>query len=429
MKKKILCIQISTNLINGEPDNNDLSTKYYETLYQVKEHDGYYKGKHFWEIPNWVAIMDYNIPVDFHICTDIETTVRFLLSNDYDYVCFSVLDVNKNIIKEIITKYQSRTEKQRLNICRTYEESKFILGGYINFENYLKDFDSHNIIAFNTIEEFIKDYLGLDYKLGYDYRLFKGYKVIPRLALSTGCQNRCDFCTVEKKITIILMDIIEQQVNAFKDLDFKLVYINDKTFGQCHNFIVLPKLYDEIKKYNSNFEGFIIQTTTGRLLKFSDAFLKDSHIKYIELGIESMNDSVLKKYHKANSELLTKRAFLKIYNLNKDYFDMGVFNYNSQGIKLIPNIIIGMPEENMETYGRTLHFMMMNESIISHFNIYNLAVYEEAVLSNRLEINNDNQNENMLLKSFHKDTEPHKWFFEQIYKLGISQLMKQKLRY
>lgn len=40
---KVLCVQISTNLINGKPDLTDISQQYYNKLYKVKTNDGYIK--------------------------------------------------------------------------------------------------------------------------------------------------------------------------------------------------------------------------------------------------------------------------------------------------------------------------------------------------------------------------------------------------
>lgn len=394
MKNKILCIQISNNLINDKPDLTDISQLYYDTLYKVKAKDGYIKPSEFWEIPLWVTEINHNIETDFYICTDIQKTIDYLLNSDYTYVCFSVLDVNEDIIKNIIKLYNKQYPY-------TDGESTFILGGYINFDKFLSDkynkygrqartsYDKiiyHNVNIAYTVKEFI-EYLGIEYKQGNSYKLFKGFKTIPRLTLSTGCLNNCDFCTVENKITKINTCVIEQQVKAFKPLKFKLVYINDKTFGQCTNYKLLPRIYKAIKEYNKEFKGFIIQTTTGQLLKISDKYIKEAHIKYIELGIETFNDHILKQYHKPSSEKTTVEAMRKIRNLRYCRIFEGI------DIKVIPNIIIGLTEETTDTYIKTLHFLHRYKNIISHLNIYNLAVYDNTKLAKRIKPSSSNNNE------------------------------------
>jgi len=398
MTNNILCIQISTELINADINKNDIGTKYYSELYKTKNKDGYFKGHHFWEIPPWVTELDYNTPVDFYTCTNINDTINHIMHSDYEHIAFSVLDVNKNIIKTIITE------------CNRHEHnSVFVLGGYIDFTKFYLD----DTIYPKSIKDFI-EFLGIEYKQGYSYKLFKGFKTIPRLTLSTGCTNNCDFCTVEKQIIETSMDGIRQQIESFKPLKFKLIYLNDKTFGQSHSYTLLPMLYDKVKKYNKDFEGFIIQTTTTQFNKFTDMYLFDSHIKYVELGVESFNNNILKRYHKPSTEATTLKAADKIRNYNRL-----VPSYN---IKLIPNIIIGIPEETQKTYNKTLNFLMLYNDIISHYNIYNLAVYDNTPLSKRLKVNDSDKNELTVDKSFHKDKNIHLWFYDKVHKAAIDQL-------
>lgn len=400
MQNNILCVQISTHLINGTPDLKDIATKYYTTLYNSKRDQGYYKSYHFWECPLWVTEIDHNTPVDFYVCDNIKDCVNHIIHSNYKFVCFSVLDVNKYIISEIITEYNKQY------IYR--DRSVFVLGGYIDFTKFYHD----NTIYPKSIKDFIT-FLGIDYKQGNNYRLFKDYTVIPRLTMSTGCTNKCDFCTVEKTIKRILFTVIEQQIKAFKPLKFKLVYINDKTFGQCPNYKLLPKIYKKIKEYNPYFEGFIIQTTTTQFNKLDHIFLIQSHIKYVELGIETFNNDILKQYHKPSTEETTIKSCELIRALQK--VDMN--------IKLIPNIICGIPEETIETYLNTLNFLKDNKDIISHFNIYSLAVYNNTPLSKRIAVVDQDSNENTLDKSFlHGDQ--HKQFYNAIHKLGIKLLIE-----
>lgn len=394
MRPKILCIQISNTLINGEPDLTNISQEYYNKLYKLKKQAGYIKPSEFWEIPLWITEIDFNVKTDLYVCKNIDDTIQYILNNNYKYVCFSVLDINKSIIRRVIT-----------SVNKHKHNSLFVLGGYIDFTKFFFDYSLYP----KTVKDFI-ELLGIEYKQGSSYRLFKNYSTIPRLTLSKGCLNHCDFCTIENKITRVNTNIIEQQIKSFKPLHFKLVYLNDKTFGQCSNYELLPRIYKAIKEYNKDFIGFIIQTTTGQILKLSDKFIKDSHIQYIELGIETYNNSILKQYRKPSTETLSILAFKKVQKLYP--------------VKLIPNIIIGIPEETELTYKRTLEFLTAYKPFISHLNIFNLAIYDNTPLSKKIKHNNSDKNELSLNKSFHTDKDVHKNFYQSIHKFGIECLME-----
>jgi len=387
----VLFCQISTNLIN--PLRNDISSQYYEKIWTARQDEGYVKPKDFWEIPNWVALLRRNIGIaDFKIIRKIDKFVEFLNGCDsYHYICFSVLEANKALVKEIIDKYVGN--------------ATFALGGYINLRKYFAGYD--NVAAFETIKDFSCLVSG-NFVYDYDYSDFRGYKCIPRLALSTGCRHRCMFCTVSNKLKEIDQWKIEDHIKAFRNLNFKLVYLNDKTFGQAKNRRLLPKLSEKIKAINNNFEGFIIQTTPAQLLKMDFSFLEKSQVKFIELGVETFNDPILKKHRKPSSERHIAEATKR---------------FRDSEIRLIPNLIVGFPQETMETYGRTLHYVEENRDVISHLNVYNLAIYEGADLAQQLKVNQtEDTNELSHIKSFHKDKRPHQWFHDAIFNLGLELL-------
>jgi coproporphyrinogen III oxidase-like Fe-S oxidoreductase len=89
----------------------------------------------------------------------------------------------------------------------------------------------------------------------------------------------------------------------------------------------------------------------------------------------------------------------------------------------IPNIIIGMPEETIETYQNTLNYLEQFGDVISHLGICNLAIYENTELCrkmNRHQRSFHDCNELVVHKSFHKDNEDvHEWFHEKLFRLGL----------
>jgi hypothetical protein len=92
----------------------------------------------------------------------------------------------------------------------------------------------------------------------------------------------------------------------------------------------------------SDFNGYIVQTTTGMLYNKAKDF-KDVGVCVAEIGLETFNDSILKAYRKPSSEAMTVKA---------------VEACNACGIHLIANVIIGLSEETEDTYRKTYDYIM-----------------------------------------------------------------------
>jgi tRNA A37 methylthiotransferase MiaB len=224
---------------------------------------------------------------------------------------------------------------------------------------------------------------------------------IPRLSLSDGCLYNCKFCCVEKTIKEYSRSRIIQQCGEMGNLDFELVYLNDKTFGQAKNHKLLPELLELLAFVNPNFKGFIIQTTATNFLRLSNEVL--ACVAYVELGIESFNDSILKAMNKPHKETIIQAACDKIRNIQAQ----------GQNIKLIPNILVSLPGETTVTYQKTLDFLKENSNIISHINVYSLAIYDNTKLNAELPHTESDKNENNIDKSW-SNTELDNWFMEGI---------------
>jgi hypothetical protein len=266
---------------------------------------------------------------------------------------------------------------------------------------------------------------GKSYKFGTDYRHFEGSKAIPRLCLSKGCLYKCAFCDVQphRATQPLPKEQIDQQVESITKLRSKLVYLDDKTFGQVSNYKLLPQLFNKLRKEIPGFQGFIVQTTGSdmNLKKFPKEFLRKSGIRFVELGVESFNDPILRAWNKPATEQKLQEAV--------DWL-------RENNIAFIPNIIVGgtwteemakqamkIPkvreqagvlrelEETDKTYQRTMDFLERNKDIISHLNVYNLAVYADTELGKAIkDVKVEDLNENVVKKSFHKHPDVHiKW--------------------
>ena len=386
---RTLLVQISTNLINKVVD--PASKAYYDSLYESgsRPYDRLYD---FWEIPQWIAMASKSLPnADVYVVRDINETVRFLNSAKYSNVAFSVLDVNKDIIHGIADGYKG----------------KISVGGYTDIAAVFKD--QPHVKTYALMKNFIED-SGHQFIEGTDYRHFEGAEVIPRLNLSDGCLHKCTFCAVvpHGKVLQYSEVSVRNQVESIKKLNARLAYINDKTFGQAENSKKLTEIYQELKASNPRFEGFIIQTTAAQFRTFSPEFLRDSGIKYVELGVESYNDSILRQYRKPATEKVIDEAVQKIRDAQ---------------LNLIPNIIIGMPEETAQTYARTMDFLKRNVDIISHTNDYNLAVYKGTDLADTIgPVTETDMDENAAAKSYHQNPELHQAFSRELFNFSLNQL-------
>ena len=371
---KVLAVQVSDSLINTIPNNN------IDNIYSNLKSFGYYRSKHFLEIPLWIAELSglfkhTYVQFEKYILTDVNKNWKDILPKKYDYILFSVMDCNKEIIREFIDLNNG--------------QSRFIVGGYCNLRSFTV---FNNVRIIDSINK-LADFLGIDYKYQLNYSLFKGYKTIPRLTLSSGCLYQCKYCTVPQGVTKESFFCILRQIKSFKPLKFKLIYINDKTFFQADNYYFLSSLYGRIKKYNPQFEGFIIQSQVNTINHFKkfNGLLEHLHIKIIELGIESFNNRVLKNMNKPQTEngIVKCLEFLKTKN-----------------VKLVLNIMIGLPEEKQKTYLKTLKFLQTYQDDIFFLNIYNLAIYNNTTLRQEIKIQSDNDlNEQCINKSFHTSRE------------------------
>ena len=382
---KFTMCQIDNALIN--PPQGTIAERFYDTFWQQKKSDGYYRPEHFFELPLWIAEISYILPPSIerqlHI---VETWVDGVLLPPSDYYLFSVLDVNLESIERIVGQNPDKY---------------FICGGYTKLSKHYQ-----NVIWCNTVQQFCSMF-NLPYSYGTDYSLFAGIECIPRLTLSTGCKHHCKFCTVPDQLEIKTPEDVRQQCESFQPLKFKLVYLNDKTFGQADNCNWLSGVYKRIRLYNPEFEGFIVQTTAAMVCKRPIDFWEKLHIRIVEIGVETFNDNLLKRYRKPASEHVIDQAIQRLARA---------------GVKCIANIILGLPGETEDTYYHTVDFLKWCSYLdyLYSLNIYTLAAYADSDLgisanaTDTDELNDD--------RSFWtpEEREAYRIWSERFYALGIA---------
>jgi radical SAM superfamily enzyme YgiQ (UPF0313 family) len=243
---------------------------------------------------------------------------------------------------------------------------QFLVGGYAQLSK-----DYTNVIYLNSVEHLCK-YLKIKYKYGLNYSLFGGEFTIPRLKMSKGCMHKCKFCEfITRNITEKSYIDILRQISAYSNLRYKLIYIDDKTFGQAKNYKLLERIYPLIKRRNPKFEGFIIQTTCALATnnKFIDS-IKKGHVRFVEIGVESYNDSILKLYSKPSSVETIDKAINKLHK---------------HGFNIIPNVIVGLKGETPKTMSRTIWFLLRNINKIFFINLFGYSNYEDENANDRIE--------------------------------------------
>ena len=405
---KYCLLQVSDKLLNPDDPTNPADV-YFKAIWNHLDGEGYFKPEHYWEIPTWIAELSYclNTPDNeiqlWHITENFPTVLP-----KADIYFTSVMDCNKEILR---------------TIARSNPEKFFYFGGYTGREEFYSFFcypglptPLGNVSWCGTIQEAC-DTFQVGYQYGTDYSLFKGIKCIPRLTLSNGCTNKCRFCTVPDEIIETDWRSGIQQVISMRDLDFELIYINDKTFGQCHTYSRLKNIYKSIKEFNPKFRGFTIQTTCQQikhLTKYGIS-LKDLHIVNVELGIESYNDDILKRYNKPQCTLLVDQAI----------------NYLSlMDINIIPNIIIGLPGETWGTYCRTLEWVNDNKHKFLMLNIFNFVPYVGSDASGIVKTQPEDLNETICKRSYYtaKGKYAVESFTEYLFETGMEILEATKRR-
>lgn len=329
--KSVLFVQFANSMFLRHSDND----RYWEAFYKLHEDIGYYKGKYVFEPPKWIAEICYFLyPVSVErevlwVEHNVNEVVKKIEASDFDYVFFSLMNCNQSFIEVIVM------------MC---PNQKFIIGGYNDkFLEYL-DKTYSNATIVKAMKD-CADVLNVKYSYGTDYSLFMGDSVVPRLTLSSGCLNRCKFCIVPHgRIIDYPYTKSLQQVRSFNALDYRLIYIDDKTFGQANNYAVIEDLGKIIRTDHNHkdFNGFIVQTTCPMIVNKAQAF-KDLGVYVAEIGVETYNDDILRAYNKPSTCRLAERA---------------IEEGNKCGLKMIANLIIGLPEETEETYQRTYDFIM-----------------------------------------------------------------------
>lgn len=193
---------------------------------------------------------------------------------------------------------------------------------------------------------------------------------------SRSCPYNCTFCyhPLGKKYRQRSLDNIFQEIEYLvKTYNSTFISFADELFSL--NTERMYELADRIKKYNIHWEAcFRVNNVTAEMLKK----LKESNLHYMGFGVESLSDKILKSMKK----MITKAEIENAFRLARE-----------AGIFCSGNIILGDPEETIETIDESINWWRENPqyniSLIFIKAIPDSAVFRYAIqngiIKNKLE--------------------------------------------
>lgn len=345
-------VQISDSLMMSGDADAKWVDDYYAKVYDGMP--GYRKPEHYMEVPLWIPVISgmagdrYGQQV--HMVSDVESSAQ-VLADTSGTLLFSTIESNASYTRELVERLPHK---------------RIIMGGHVNPEEFSQ---YSNVTFLGSPAELTAHLPGLDSSAGPDNMLFEGQEVIPRLTLSTGCLFACEFCMVPRQVKTPTEEKIWEQVESFKPLNFELVYLDDKTFGQAPNWQMIGAIRDEIRKYNPNFKGFIIQTTANVAAgdgRKQDGYLEafsELGVQYTEIGVESVNpatfEAMMKPYHLKHLHTVMEKA-------------------RDLDMPIIPNFIFGHPLD-IGKYDNFVAWTEEHRDIIPAVNVNFLSVLYGAI--------------------------------------------------
>lgn len=337
-------IHLSSELVNT--NIGQMIVEYYEREW-AKVPGLHISSIHYMEPPTWIA------EISGRLADDVDQTMTIVTDQyrklpDAMFHFGSVMDM---------------TRDYWLALTRNNPDQLFVLGGYC------EPIKQGNVQWVNSLAD-LAQMLGRGmYNPVKDpsYELFRGQWAVPRLQMSEGCLYNCDFCTVARMaIKERSPEDILDQARSWEPLNFELVYLDDKTFGQASNWKLVKKVYDVIKEYNPRFRGFVVQTTAHEIIRNLAEWVENYHIKVVECGVETLDFETLKSVRKPHNPTHIRKAADTVAALKA----------SGKSIAFVPNLIFGWPEPH--NYTATLDWLIKYREAIDFVNPYLLCDYHDS---------------------------------------------------
>ena len=342
----IAFVEFSNKLVDKERDVLDILNR--EHFYKKSADIGYIKTDDFTEFPQWtnyIASLFNKARKELIICRDIKDTISQLNDVTYDYVFFSAIESTRELISNIIKGLNN-------------DYTKFIIGNGIGSHMRIRNSSKKNIFIYDTINEFANTHtISMTKLFPCSYTVMEeNYN--PRIYTTRGCKFNCKFCENDGKFYSMSISELRDQISI--TYPGNLIYVGNKTFLQGGK--------DELKSLRifDNTKGFIVQTNPLTLLQNIDILhlLSSYNIKVVELGIESFDEDTLLSLGKPHVSI--------------DDLTIIVRMLNSFGIKVIFNIMLGIPGDTNIGYRTTMAYLYGFRDLIFALNITNYSDYSSS---------------------------------------------------
>lgn len=197
-----------------------------------------------------------------------------------------------------------------------------------------------------------------------DYTLLSGYKgrvPLLRLNASHGCLYACSFCgdAWSRQLHVVDPAVLEHEIQQFEAFfpEARLIYIGDKTFGQSREAVKnLLTVFAKRPDYK-----FIVQTHVLNVNEELIEAMRTLGVVVVEMGFETADSEVLKESSKPN--------------LHVDFYAKRIHALTAAGMKVILNVLGGLPNERPASHELTLRFLQDSRNEAWLYNLYNFVPY------------------------------------------------------
>ena len=249
---------------------------------------------------------------------------------------------------------------------------------------------------------------------------FAGWNDLGALSTSRGCMYRCNFCTIWKiRDGVVAHFPIDRVITELKMMKEKNIY-----FCEAHSFQdakYSEALYEEIVKNNieKNYMAYIRVNTAIKHIDLLKKWRKIG-LKRVFIGIETVTDSRLKKFHKATSSNQNEEAVRLIHDAGIEIMSSFIIDldFDENDFKTLGEWVmkmnLTMPVFNIITPLPGNDIYEENKDILKRIP-YEYFDFNHALLKTKLPIDSFYRN----LAKLYRDT----------YRSDISDYVKKKLGY
>jgi histone acetyltransferase (RNA polymerase elongator complex component) len=188
--------------------------------------------------------------------------------------------------------------------------------------------------------------------------------IVPVFLPHLGCKTRCIYCNQNHITHEASPDNITSQLLrlfSYVNHPVEVALYGGNPFGL--DVDTLNELFGYFKPFTDRIEGFRISAKPGPVSNAMIDVLKTHNVKTIELGIPSVNNSILRSLNRGHT---AEEAISTYAILSQEGFKMGI------------QLMVGLPEENYHDLTDAIKFV--RECKPSYVRIYPLLIIEDTLL-------------------------------------------------